>query len=203
MDEWIREHYLREIALQCRYAITAYHALQRELQLLSENVGQWMVASQPTGPAELIFTERVFFHIQALLVAAAHVSKLLWPSRNMKKANLARADARASALRQLLQVPELQEDSPIGNQKLRNVFEHFDDYLDKVLSQHANIADMNIGIVGMIQSNVPFAYLRNYDQSTHLLTYMEDELALPPLLTELERLAVLARELAYTGMRRQ
>src|SRR5579862_3776447 len=110
--------FLGEVVWQSAVALEAMTQLREAL-------------AQPPSPSG---NNRAFFHIQAFLVAAANVSKLLWPSGNRKRGN---------ELRRLLSVTE---DSPIANRTLRNHFEHFDERIDSwtTKSKHHMFIDRTI-----------------------------------------------------------
>ncbi len=186
--------YFHEVSVQCRFALSAFADFQLELQELFANPEQVMQSRRAGGNAQPGLNERAFFHMQALLVAAANVSKLLWPGP--KPQNRERADKRAVTLRYALHVPAQKKDSPIGSRTLRDCFEHFDEHLDNVLEQNGGIADMNIGagpVSGAFGGNIPS--LRYYDLTAHEVTFLGDSLSLSPLVQELQRLATLAGEL--------
>jgi len=195
MEEMERDLYFREIALQCKYALAAFDDLQRELQTLFAVEGRVTAV-----PAQLRPSERVFFHIQNFLVAAANVSKLFWPPKNSDPNKDNMAKGRSEELRQALSVPDNHNDSPVGARKLRNAFEHFDERLDDVRLKNASIFDMNVGAWAPDGETTPTGYLRNFDPATQTVTFMGAKpLLLLPLVLELQRLAMFASDLANGG----
>jgi len=107
MDDFVLRIYLLEVETQCDFALFAADQFMRSLQQLDQD-SFW--------PA-----------VQSFLVAAANVSKLLWPGRNRDPKKTQYAEARGRELRQFLDVTEL---SPLSSRKLRDHFEHFDERID-------------------------------------------------------------------------
>ena len=109
--------FVEEIITQSEFALISWEYLQAYLMKKKDN-------------------NRIFYHIQAFLVAVANISKILSPSNNKFK-------SRGEELRKMLQVPI---NSPILNRKIRNHFEHYDERIESwaSLSKRHNISDMNI-----------------------------------------------------------
>ena len=116
MDDQLLQLLIREIRLQCRFALFAYNDLQEALRPLD--------------------IERAFFFVHAFLSHAANVSKLLWPSRSASK-------VRGERLRSELSIIN---GSPIELRSFRNHLEHYDERLEDWASssQRRNIVDMNV-----------------------------------------------------------
>lgn len=139
---------------------------------------------------------------QSIINAAAAMRRLLWPnpaSRDREGEPLT-GDAelkrqwsvkRGKVLRKLLG-PINEKTSPLGNRRVRNSFEHFDEYLDGYLyeirqgSRPSIIADLNVGPYGsaIIVDGKPPTYLRFLDNHTHEVRVLEEVLAIQPLVTE-------------------
>lgn len=94
--------YLWEIEEQCRYALKAWKQIQFP---------------------ETDTDNEPWCSIQSFLVAAANISKFLWP--------VSKAEERGTQLREFLSV---QDDSPLKSRKVRDSFEHFDERLDSWLA---------------------------------------------------------------------
>jgi hypothetical protein len=223
MHTWESAAYFHEVAFQCQFAVEAFAGVERELAAMKETRRQLLALDTSRETATLLATSadrrnhvaRVFYYLQSFLVATANVSKLLWPNvhggrrpdtvtPSEWRAELAlrrdRANARAAELRNMLQVPDIADDSPLGARDLRNKFEHFDEMLDEALRHSTIIADMSINIVGQIQSDMPVTYLRNFDSDNYIVTFTGlDPLPLRPMLHELRRLLGLASNLANGG----
>ena len=125
---------------------------------------------------------RVWYSVQALLVAAANVSKLLWPpGRDLRK--------RGETLRDSLLVGD---DSPIRGRGLRDAFEHFDERIEKWAqsSPRGAFVDSNIGLAGRIEIDAKSEkdYLRNFEPATWTVTFWGDSYHLIPLVEAIRSL---------------
>jgi len=170
----------------------AFETLERELQEPT-SLDELRTKALLVGRGQLDCDERVFYHLQTLLTAAANVSKFLWSTRTVATA------ARAGALRKLLDLPERLQDSVVGRRDIRNSFEHFDERLDEVLRQGV-LADKKL-----VSSNEPGTWdsvaktcLRIFTVTDRVAMFGEVELPLTPLVDELQRLAARATELSQT-----
>lgn len=180
MDIWEQRLYCGELTRQCRFAFAAFEDINCDLQRMQESENRKFEAWQEfkcqaslddglpdfglfeiPNPADLLPKDRIFYDIQALLVAVGNVSKFLWPSINTKNSKYARVTARAVELRKVLQVPDNSKDSPLGPRNIRNKYEHFDEVLDEVVARGVSVADTSINIIGHVTGN-PITYLRNF-----------------------------------------
>src|SRR3989442_801219 len=112
--------------------------------------------------------DRFWANVQLFLTGAANVSKLLWPPDDRKTAAAWRG--RGSILRASLNVPDA---SALQQKGFRNDFEHFDERLEKWLtdSPNRNIADRNIGPKGMILGLQDQEFMRGFDPTTWSITF--------------------------------
>jgi hypothetical protein len=133
--------------------------------------------------AQTAAEHRLWFSVQAFLVAAGNVSKLLWPAPYDTR----RLPERGPEFRASL---EVEEDSPLESRTLRNRFEHFGARLEKwaVSSQHRIFIDSNIGPAGGISGGEPGDYLRNFDPGNFAVTFHGDTYPLPTIADALEQL---------------
>jgi hypothetical protein len=172
----IKAH-LMETNRQARYGMLATNTMLGELQAIDQ-----------TGPEQMDeyadHMDRFWLNAQAMLNAAALLSKMLWPSE--------RGDQwRGRALRQALGV---QPDSPLKNRKMRNLFEHFDEQLDRWartpepviyvnggISSRAGIDQFIRSTMGLSGPVPPTKLLRIYDPETHRLLFFEHEQEVQPL----------------------
>jgi hypothetical protein len=122
--------------------------------------------------------DRTWYSIQALLVAAGNVSKLLWPPR------VHHIRRRGEQLRASLQ---LGNDSPLRPREFRNHFEHFDERLESWVTspQRRNFVDSNVGSPDQIQGFDVADFLRNLDPSTRMLHFRGDVYCLGPVVAAL------------------
>jgi hypothetical protein len=123
-----------------------------------------------------------FSAIQALLGAAANISKALWGLRKTKSALAARLPLRASL--------QVLDNSPLNPRTMRDNYEHFDERLDKWWkdSKHHNIADMHLMPRAAIQGFENIERFRAFDPQTGDLTFWGDDLNLNEIITEIRRI---------------
>lgn len=143
----------REVERQCRFAIIAVQDLNQALQ--ADDM------------------DRIWYSIQAFLVAAGNISKLLWPPKPL-------LSERAVELRVSLSVAD---DSPLELRTFRNHFEHFDERLEKWAksSKRQNFIDSNVGPSGVIPDFEAEDFLRNFDTLTLTITFRGDVFHLQPV----------------------
>src|SRR5947209_2090962 len=115
--------FLNEVSLQCRFAIIAGKDLARHYK----NMEQMVLSQQIREHDYWLETDRFWYSVQALLVAVANVSKLLWPESTNKRNSDKRNKEDAARLRKLLEVSDT---SPLKSKRMRNRFEHFDEWLE-------------------------------------------------------------------------
>ncbi len=160
MDKQVLLIFQREIERQCRFALIAFADLGEALNVAN--------------------TDRAWYSIQALLIAAGNVSKLLWPPGSTFA-------GRGNELRLSLAVPD---PSPLEPRTFRNHFEHFDERLEAWASssQRHNFVDSNIGPAGSISGPDLADFLRNFDTTKYAVTYRGDTFELRPIIAALEAL---------------
>lgn len=125
--------------------------------------------------------DRAWFSVQALLIAAANISKLLYSPEpknkefresndNLKKKELAEIK---KALCESLGITESSILISKYVRKIRNNFEHFDERLhdQNTLSKRRNSIDLNIGDISSIEGFDPEGYLRNLNPYTWELIF--------------------------------
>jgi hypothetical protein len=131
-------------------------------------------------------SERFWYSVQAFLVAAGNISKLLWPSYRRGEE---RIPERGPELRATL---AMEENSPLAPRTFRNHFEHFDVRLEEwaVSSQHRIFVDANIARTAVIDSfsSEPGDYLRNFDPTTFTVTFRGDSYHLLPIVEAIKQL---------------
>lgn len=171
MDPFLLSIFTNEIRTQCKFA------LQAEQQI-----------TQALASGE---TFKVFFALQAFLVAVGHVSMLLWPGRPLPgKPTIAN---RGKELRELLNVPQ---DSPFRKRNFRNHSEHFDSRLEEwaATSKRRNLADMNIMHTGAIKGMDPGDFLRNFDPNKFAFTFRGETYEIAKVRAALESLLIAATQ---------
>src|SRR3712207_5569598 len=100
-DRFVLRVFQMEVAMQCRFALMAYNEVRTALLQGDDN--------------------RVWFALQALLVASSNVSKLLWPIKQMYSKQRA-------VLRATLGIDDTSALKPPCT--LRDHLEHFDEQLE-------------------------------------------------------------------------
>jgi hypothetical protein len=143
-----------------------------------------MKALQSPETARLAI-DRFWYSVQAFLVAAANVSKLLWAEHTAET-------ARGAELRNCL---DIDDSSPLAHRRMRNHFEHFGERMDAWVksANGAHFVDCNIGApLGPGSEKC----LRNYDPKQQALTFQDESYALRPICDALEKLA---QDLAIVG----
>ena len=152
MDHYLQEIFVREIRRQAQFSLMALDEIHRAL---AENQ-----------------TEKLWFSVQALLIAVGNVSKVLWPMEEVEE--------RGRTLRHLLGLSKV---SVLESRAFRNHFEHFDERLEAWATSSATRAfvDSNVGPPGCIGGIDASAYLRNFDNLNFAVTFGSDTYSLEPI----------------------
>ena len=160
MEMIVLRIFQREVERQCKFALIA-----------AQDLNQALKASD---------MDRVWYSVQAFLIAAGNVSKLLWPPKPLLPER--GADLRASF--------SVGDDSPLEPRKFRNHFEHFDERLEQwaTSSERRNFADSNVGPPGMIVGLEPGDYLRNFNTTDFAITFRGDIYHLQPMINAIRDL---------------
>jgi hypothetical protein len=166
MDSHVRYVFVREVKRQAKFGLVAIADL--DAALASQN------------------SERVWYSIQSLLIAAGNVSKVLWPTKAYAE--------RGQTLREALSISD---DNVLAPRTFRNHFEHFDERLEDwaVADPSRNFVDSNIGPPGMISGLDPAGFLRNLDTKEWAVTFRGDAYQLRPIAAALQELHARAAQL--------
>jgi hypothetical protein len=200
----LQQIFHREVERQCTCARIAYEdvkqalALAQQPSLMPPTVNaadatqmqewmvrhdQWQAALAQDRQMRAAANDRFWYAVQAFLVAAGNISKLLWPS------DTPRLPERGPDLRASL---EVDDDSPLKSRTLRTPFEHVDARLEQwaVLSKHHSLIDANIAPAGMltVSGAEPGDYFRNFDLTEFAVTFWGKSYCLPPIADAIERL---------------
>lgn len=157
--------FVMEIDRQCGFAYLAAVDLQQASRALDHD-GIW-------------------YSIQALLAAAANVSKLLW---TRQKDN--RGYPISRTLAQIYSV-EVNSHPLLRDRTMRNHFEHFDERIGAWMKESTrhNFVDTNIGPVRQAIGGVePKDFMRNFDPATGILHFRGQAYDLPALLKEIKHI---------------
>jgi hypothetical protein len=153
METRILRIFQREVERQCRFALIALQDLSQALQVHE--------------------MDRIWYSVQAFLVAVGNISKLLWPPSPL-------LPERGAELRASLSIGN---DSHLEPRVFRNHFEHFDERLERwaTSSKRRNLVDSNVGSPGAIGGIEPGDFLRNFDTTNFAVTFRGDVYHLQPL----------------------
>jgi hypothetical protein len=164
MDKMLLRIFQREVERQCKFALIASNDL---------------ISALKSGDMD-----RFWFSVQAFLVAAGNISKLLWPPKETMK-------GRGVELRTSFGVDD---NSLLEPRTFRNHFEHFDERLEEWVtsSQRRNFVDSNIGPPGMIVGLDAGDFLRNFDTTNYAVTFRGDTYNLRPIIDAIEKLYAMA-----------
>jgi hypothetical protein len=129
-------------------------------------------------------SDRFWRNAQALLVAAANVSKAMWGLRGGK----------AEQRRPLRESLEVGDDSPLRPTTFRNHFEHIDQRIDQWWEEDErhNIVNTMIGPQAMVGGLPPISFFRQFDPATQHLLFWSDEFPLPEVIEEIQRILPIA-----------
>jgi hypothetical protein len=195
-----------EIDMQCRFVlfavgylnhIAAVEAEQRaRLDELTEGISadedeqEFILRAEKIRSATkeeraLDLSRRTWFALQAILSAAANLSKLLWGSgRNPE------AEERRAALRESLEVGD---DSPLKSPRVRNQFEHIDEKLDGL--EGRPYAGRTIGPIDspFLDVGEPKFRFGHWDPETGVVTFWDYSISILEIVAEVERIHAIVR----------
>jgi hypothetical protein len=157
--------------------------LQREVEFQCKAV---VVARAGLAAGEKAHdVDATFIALQAILVAAANLSKLLWGSGGRKEAERTR-------LRESLAVAD---NSPLKDPDLRNDFEHFDSRVEKWFesSEHHNYIGRFVGPYGAVVGPATGDRFQHYDPDSGVATFWDHSVNLNDVLMEVYRVLPLAQ----------
>jgi hypothetical protein len=211
MDPFPRWFFYREVERQCQFARMAYDALEEalneyqqprpaspepnsedaaQIRLSTARLEQWDLTTKTYEQKRKAASDRLWYAVQAFLVAAGNISTLLWPSYRKGEG---RTPERGPELRAGLAV---EEDSPLAPRTLRNHFEHFDERLEEwaVSPGPRKVVDSNIGPVSAISGYDPKSLLRHFDPATFTVIFRGETYDLPPVIEAIEAIHQRATE---------
>ena len=114
--------------------------------------------------------------IQSILVAAANVSKILWPAKSYK--------ARGKQLRELLSVDDR---NLLSDRTFRNHFEHYDERIEDWFDNNnsAIYMDSRIDPFEPTPWSLPQVFHRSYNPTSQTLSFRDESIDLKAVLTAL------------------
>lgn len=176
MNEFIEGIYLRELLVQCEYAVDT---VKRMNEILAARA----------SPSEF-FREAADF-----LQHSSAVSRLLWPPGSTDRAKKKRAKKRGVHLRQVLHVDDAHV---LKTRTLRDHFEHLDERLDDwaETSPNKNIVDNMIGPRAAIGGDAikDKDIIRMFDPGTKLIIFRGDRFDIQGLVNGLTDIQSKANE---------
>jgi len=170
MDKMVLRIFQSEVEVQCNFAMMAFKDIEKALEAMERAVKRERNFMKED-------MDHLWYSVQAFLVAAGNVSKLLWPIKEQHR-------KRGVELRESLSV---RANSPLEPRKFRNHFEHFDERLDDwaTASEQKNFVDCNIvSIAGPGSGDC----LRNFDPEKFAVTFRGDEYPLEPVISAIKEI---------------
>jgi hypothetical protein len=172
---FFRSKFLREVAYQARLGGRAAEQLDASLAQ-DDDDGVWLA-------------------INALLIVAGNVSNLLWggsvkplADKAEQQARRERRQERVQFLQRDLAVPA---DSPLQSRTLRNIWAHYDEYLDAWAAEGLPYSDDRNVTRGSINFEAlpASSRLRHFDATSYILSFGEASIPLRDLVEALRALA--------------
>ena len=160
-----------------------------EQVLVGEIVAQSKFAANAAGRlAESSDPTEVWSSIQSILVAAANVSKILWPARTPYK-------ERGKQLRNLIGVDD---HNLLSDRTFRNHFEHYDERVEEWFNGNdsAVYMDSRIDPIDRGLWSLPHQFHRSYNPISQVLSFRDESIDLAAVLTALAEIREKCRYLA-------
>jgi hypothetical protein len=171
VDDFKIRIFQSELQTQCEFVLLAGNDLDALLNM-------------PFHAAEGDHTTRIWSVLQTILVSAANISKLLWGSK-------ADDEASRKPLRDSIKIGTM---SPLRSKRVRNAFEHFDEFIDKMPANiyvGRNIGDPNSIRIG---NEPPETRFGQFDPSAGEVTFWNRSISLLDLINEAARILPLIRD---------
>lgn len=118
----------------------------------------------------------VWCSIQSILVSAANVSKILWPSKDR---------LRGERLREMLKV---EIDNPLSNRKFRNHFEHYDERIETWFHNRSNSVYIDLVMNPSLREGFGGNDHRGYNSFDKSLIFRGERLDLNKVLSALSEI---------------
>lgn len=153
----------------------------QELIFLSEIALQTKIAQRAFERLDLACANsdrvEVWCSIQSILVAAANVSKILWPNKKY--------EIRGVKLRQMLKV---EKGNPLANRKFRNHFEHYDERIEDWFENHSSVVYCDLAMNPFLRGSIPINDHRGYNSFNNTLVFRGEILDLNEISKALEEI---------------
>ncbi len=153
----------------------------QEMVFISEIVLQSKIAHRAADRLQATHDNfdkvEVWCSIQSILVAAANVSKILWPRQKYK--------SRGERLRQMLNV---NEDNLLSDRKFRNHFEHYDERIEDWFNNQSSAVYTDLAMNPSLRGPMATNDHRGYNSFNNTLIFRGESLDLNEVLNALEEI---------------
>ncbi|MCB9333915.1 MAG: hypothetical protein H6574_22905 [Lewinellaceae bacterium] len=155
--------------------------LLQEMVLISEIVLQAKIAQRAAERLQATYQNddkvEVWCSIQSILIAAANVSRILWPKQ--------KNESRGERLRQMLSV---NKDNLLADRTFRNHFEHYDERIDDWFNNQPRAAYTDLSMNPSLRGSMATNDHRGYNSSNNTLVFRGEPLDLNEVLKALEEI---------------
>ena len=165
--------YEESIRFNCESALTSVDFVASFIKMTNETKGDYEMTAD--------LSRDVLNHVQNILTHSASISRYFWPPQ---KGEGKIHSKRAGELKEIYKV---NNHSPLKNRKLRNQLEHFDENLDKYLSENSLVGIVFPSFVGGKEDTqgVPTHYFRAFFIETGIFEVFGEEFLVQPIIDEL------------------
>lgn len=169
LDRRVQVLFEQEILHQWDFTVSSVNLLNQSIQKLVDG--------------DMSGMDPLWYALDAALGSLGNISKIFFPTRTAPKATV----RRCTLMRAAFGVPE---DARLGNRRLRDSFEHFDERIDKWdrQSERHQFLDRSVGEKRLIGGADSGDYMRWFDYTTSVISLMGDDLGLRALLSEVDAL---------------
>lgn len=139
----------------------------------------------------------VWCSIQSILIAAANVSKILWPSPPRDKSLKQKCKRRGERLQELLNVDE---NNILKSRNFRNHFEHYDERIEAWFENQPSAVYRDLAMNPSMTyfGKMPANNNRGYDSVTNTVIFRGESLDLGAVLDTLEEIRLNCRPYTLT-----
>lgn len=202
MEIEVLKKFQEEIEFQCKSVVLALEDLKKALGDYDKAYREGFKNAE-----ERMYIYRIWYFIQAFLVAAANISKLLDPIEPQRPRGYLREEwkikgpglwkamnERGVELRKVLSV---EEKSPVLKREARDYLEHFDAFLQQWIEEtkhldYVSYAHRSIGSLRRIKEGENAPELKNFlqffDYEQYILVFRGAEYRLQPIIEAVEKL---------------
>ena len=190
MEQRVLKIYLEELFKQCFYVANSIDILNQSLKRMSPDVNKGFSASEIS-----YWQNEVFRSAHSFMAHISNISRLLCPAGAFRRpgegdaefeARKKGVEQRARAL--IAAIGLTAEELLIGDVKLRDHEEHFDEFLDEwvAASDTGDYTDNKIGKANNPTGTARINILRQYDDKEHKFYYRGEEFDIQELAKTIE-----------------